>query len=168
MEELKKEVIEHFVQASRGQGITDDAIAKIMGHLYIEPEEVALEDLSKETGYSLSTISNKIKFLEISGMVKKSRKPGTKKVYAYMDKDFLGHSERILKLKRKAVFGLAKKNVPELIKKFKDKAKTDKQKERLKILKNYMHQVEILDKSFEKMLKFIEEEKNACKVKKGR
>jgi DNA-binding transcriptional regulator GbsR (MarR family) len=163
MENLKKEVIEYFVQATRGQGVEDDALATIMGHLYIEPEEICLEELAENTGYSLSTISNKIKVMELSGIIKKSRKPGTKKVFVYMEKDFLEYSKKLLMRKRVAVFELAKQKVPELIKRYKDKAKTDKQKKRIKIMQDYLHQVEILDKSFEKMIQTIEEEENAHK-----
>ena len=67
----------------------DDLTSMIYARLFIDPEEVAMEDLAKETGYSLASISNKLKILETCGVVVRRTRPGTRKVFVYSQKDMM-------------------------------------------------------------------------------
>ena len=55
----------------------DELTSKIVGTLFIEPTEVALEDLAKMTGYSLSAVSTAMKLVVRTGLVKRMKKPGS-------------------------------------------------------------------------------------------
>ena len=116
----------------------DSLTSKLVGILYIEPGEIALEDLAKRTGYSLASVSNKIRQLEPFGIIQRATKPGTRKVFLSMEKDLLGsHHRHILTVARKKI-SLAKDRLPGIL-----KAKGSL--EQKKILQNYLKQVEKLD-----------------------
>ena len=75
MEQLNNKIVELFQEMGRGQGMTDSLIMDLFARLYMSPEPVAMEDLAKQTGYSLASVSNKIKMLAPMMQIKKTRKP---------------------------------------------------------------------------------------------
>lgn len=123
----------------------DDLTASIFASLYIEPEEITLEDLSRKTGYSLGSISNKIKLLSNLGLVRKRTKPGTKRLYLYVEKDFCKILKQQLIRKQEYEINFAKSKLPELIAKHEQKAKTDTEKKKLALLKSYHKQIIQMD-----------------------
>ena len=80
MTELEKKFIEFYQNIGRGYGL-DSLFLTIFAKLYISPEETAMDDLVGETGYSLASISNKVKELENAGLVRKTKRPGRKKIH---------------------------------------------------------------------------------------
>jgi DNA-binding transcriptional regulator GbsR (MarR family) len=54
---------------------TQDLMLKVFALLFIEPEEIAMDDIAKKTGYSLASISNTMKMLENIGGIKRIHKP---------------------------------------------------------------------------------------------
>lgn len=129
---------------------------KIVSLLYLQPNEVAMEDISKKTGYSLASISNKMKFLENAGMVERVKKPGSKKVFFYMEKNIL--KININKFEKIIINYIepAKNSLPELISKYKKKAKTNIDKEKLKIIEDYYNQLIEFEKLINKWRKDLE------------
>ena len=85
---LDKEFFEFFKLFGRAYGLKDLTL-HIMAILYMEPEEISMEDISKKTGYSLASISNSMKVLVNGGQVQQIRKPGSKKVFFFMEKDLI-------------------------------------------------------------------------------
>ena len=83
MKELENDMIEFFQKMGVAHGI-DNVMSSIMGICYISPDEIAMEDIAEKTGYSLASISMKVKVLEQIGFIEKRNQPGTKKVYLYM------------------------------------------------------------------------------------
>lgn len=154
--ELDKEFIEFYQTIGRLQGI-DTPLSTIVAVLYLEPKEISMEDLAKKTGYSLASISNKIKMLEPIGFVKRIRKPGTKKVFLYMDKNFLNIWKKSLIMKQESVINLAKEKIPEIIKKHKGKKLSEEQKNKLKLLENYYNQMKKFEIVVQEMLKKLNE-----------
>jgi len=134
--ELDDEIIEFYRTAGRMQGI-DDSLATILGTLYLEPGEMSMEELAKKTGYSLASISNKIKMLEPSGIIRRVRKPGTKKIFLYAEKDIMRIMKKTLVMKQESVIKLAKERIPFIIRKYKNKKLTEEQKNKLRIIENY-------------------------------
>ena len=134
--ELDDEIIEFYRTAGRMQGI-DDSLATILGTLYLEPGEMSMEELAKKTGYSLASISNKIKMLEPSGIIRRVRKPGTKKIFLYAEKDIMRIMKKTLVMKQESVVKLAKERIPFIIRKYKNKKLTEEQKNKLRIIENY-------------------------------
>lgn len=118
----------------------DSVLSKIVSILFIEPEEVSLEELSRQTGYSLSSISTKMKLLTSVGSVERIKKPGSKKVYFYMDNDM----KKIMTKKIDVTFDLylnpVRDKLPALIKEYKENTKgsrDEKDKKKIKILEDY-------------------------------
>ena len=158
MKQLQKDLTDYFRDAMHTQGIKDPGLGSIMGVLYLEPDEIPMEELAKKTGYSLSAISGKVKSLEIFGLIKTMRKPGSKKVYVYMIKNIIGHGKNILIAKQKGIISLAKQRIPSLIQEYEEKASTAKDQKGLEILKEYYAQILSFERIIGKMIKLFEEE----------
>ena len=60
----------------------------IFAYLYLNPGDQAMNQVAKETGYSLASISNQLKILERSRMITRRKHPGSKKVFLNVDMDF--------------------------------------------------------------------------------
>ena len=88
MDDITKSLGDYFAKILLVHGIKDSSLAILLAVLYLEPNEISMEDLAKKTGYSLASISIKLKSLEYFFMVKKYTKPKSKRVYVYMEKDF--------------------------------------------------------------------------------
>ncbi|MEM3374477.1 MAG: MarR family transcriptional regulator [Candidatus Woesearchaeota archaeon] len=125
--------------------------------LYLEPKEISLEELAKRTGYSLASISNTMKTLENYGFVERIRKPKTKKVYFYMDKDLAKINLQKIKYMSSYIKEVLTQ-LPFIMHKY-SKNKDQSTKEKLKIIDNYYKQLlqfsQIVDswkKDLEKMM----------------
>ena len=88
MSAIDLEFTKFCMVSSKGYGL-DNLSAKLSSILYLEPIEISIEELAKRTGYSLASISNKMKILESFGMVRRVKNPGSKKLYYYMEKDLV-------------------------------------------------------------------------------
>lgn len=150
-ESPKHEFIELIAENSKVNGL-DELTSKIIGILFIEPEEVALDELAKRTGYSLSAISTALKFIERAGIVKRTKKPKSRKVYFYMEKDMLAMFLQITRRKYEKIILPSKQRLPRIIEKYKQES-TKESEEELRIVENYYKEVLF----FEQILKeFIE------------
>ena len=74
MDEIPKQFIKVQKDMWKSFGL-DDLSSEIFGIVYIMPENIPMDDLVELTGYSLSTISNKVKFLATIGIITKTRIP---------------------------------------------------------------------------------------------
>lgn len=153
MEELNKEIMALFQEMGRGQGLNDDLLMIIFSTLYLEPEPIAMEELAKKTGYSLASISNKTKLLEPIMDITRTRNPGSKKIYLYMEKNILNIWKDALLKKEEHVINKVKEKLPTILKEYKSKAKTEKDKKKLKIMENYYSQVLIFGNIINKIIK---------------
>ncbi|MFW6013954.1 MAG: GbsR/MarR family transcriptional regulator [Candidatus Nanoarchaeia archaeon] len=145
MKQLDKELLEFTEQVFRNLGL-DALSSKLIGILYPEPKEMSIEMLAKKTGYSLASVSTKMKFLENVEFVRKVKKPGSKKVYYYMEKDALKMLDTKFEKVLHAEVDPVKEHVPKLISKYKDKKLDEKSKKKLEIMKNYHKQMLQLEK----------------------
>jgi len=147
----KNAFIELIAENSKVNGL-DELSSKLIGILFIEPEEIALDELARRTGYSLSAVSTALKFIERAGIVKRSKKPKSRKVYFYMEKDTLAMSLQIVRRKYEKILLPSKQKLPKIIEKYKQES-TKESEEELKIVENYYKEVLF----FEQILKeFIE------------
>lgn len=147
----KNEFIELIAENSKVNGL-DELSSKIIGILFIEPEEVALDELANRTGYSLSAVSTALKFIERAGIVKRTKRPKSRKVYFYMGKDMLAISLQIMKRKYEKIILPSKQKLPRIIEKYKQES-TKEAGEELGIVENYYKEILF----FEQILKeFIE------------
>ncbi len=157
MDKLENEFAEFIQQVFKNFGL-DSLSSKIVAFLYIEPTEISIERLSRKTGYSLSSISTKAKFLENVNIIEKIKKPGSKKVYYFMEKDIFKILDSKVDKVMEGEVAPAKENIPKIIEKYQGKKLTEKSKKTLNIIKNYHKQILAMEKlmlDFKKKLRGI-------------
>ena len=156
MKSIEKEFIDFYIGVGRTWGL-DTLSSKLIGILYLEPEEICIEELAKKTGYSLPSISNKMNFIETMGIVKRIKKPGSKKLFYFMEKDAIKvarmHFEKIYESEIEP----AKKLMPKLLDKYKKVNLNNEEKKKLEIIKNYNKQMLNIDKVYSKLNEYFDE-----------
>ena len=148
----KQEFIELMTENMKANGL-DELSSKVLAVLFVEPSEISLEDLALRTGYSLSTISTSMKFIEATGLVNKYKKPNSRKIFLHMDKSILDIMLRMLKRKQENVIQKSRDILPSIIDHYK-KAKASK--EELKIIENYYQEVLLGEKLIKEFIEKIE------------
>ncbi len=152
MDDCDRAFVSFYMKVGRGYGM-DDLSSSIFALLYVSPTEIALEDLARETGYSLASVSNKVKMLESTGCITRIRKPGSKKVFFYAEKDMMkiiiGMMEKIGSVETT----LAKSEMPAIIGKLETAGLTSEEKKKIKILRTYLRDMH----KFEKMINAMKE-----------
>jgi DNA-binding transcriptional regulator GbsR (MarR family) len=155
---FEKQIEELAATIAAGYGVKPGE-AKIFTTLYLEPEPVALEEIARKTGYSLSTISTKMKFMEGAGMVQRVKKPGTKKVYYFMKKDLVQlNLDKIHKAYAVHLTPVLTK-LPSILKENRSKVmkgKDEKLKQKFRIMEDYLTMVTKFDKLLQDMLKQLQ------------
>lgn len=146
-----------------GKGL-NEVTAKVIAYIYSEPKEIALDELAKKTKYSLATISNTIKFLEMHKAIYRVKLPGSKKVYVKQEPNLIKlFSEQLAKGLEVAVKPQLEtipkiiKEQQEYIKKEKNKNKKEELKEELKLLKRQDEQSKKIGAMFEKIKTILDE-----------
>ena len=148
--EFETEIEDFFTKIFRNFGL-DMLSAKLITKLYLSVGEVSMDDLAEITGYSLSGVSTKLKFLEGVGMIEKRKNPGSKKIYFYMEKDLKRMMLSKLRKSRDVEITPVKQFLPGMLEKHKDLAKSNDKdmKEKYEIMKNYYKQILLLEKLIE-------------------
>ncbi len=156
----KEELIELVAGIQRSKGL-DELSSRLTGILFIETKELTLKELAKRSGYSTSAVCTSMKFLERMGAVRRIRKPKSKRVYFYMEKDLLKMFMQILE-KIKANVSLIKSRMPGIIERYKME-RSEESREELKIAKNYYRQVLMLERIMKKLMGALKEAQNRMK-----
>ncbi len=86
--ELEEKILDTFAEVAQGIGYSP-LHGKIIGVLLVEDRPVSLQDLAKLTGYSASTISLSLDFLELLGVIKKVKVSADRKLYVQLQGDLL-------------------------------------------------------------------------------
>lgn len=156
MKNLEKEAVGFFKGIGRMHGL-DDLSSMIFAILITEPEEITMQDLAKKTGYSLASISNKVKMLVDFGVITRNAKPGSKKAYLYMEKDFL----KLFKtrfLQAQARVNMTGAEVERILKKYGSKYNSEREKKQidnLLMLKDYIKKVQPIINELTKKIEAI-------------
>lgn len=148
-----------ITQLGKVQGM-DELSSKLFSLMYLEPEEITMEELAKKTNYSLASISNKIRLLEATGMIKKTKKPGSKKIYYYMNKDIIKSFEEVLIKKQQYVLKNIKEEMPKIINEFKTEKLSTRESKELILVESYYNQTLAIENVLEKMLKEVKKINN--------
>jgi DNA-binding transcriptional regulator GbsR (MarR family) len=148
----REEFIELMIENIRTNGL-DETTARITAVLFLETEEISLEELAQKTEYSLSSVSTSIKFMEAAGLIHKFKKPHSKKVYLKMGNDIIEIMLEMLKKKQQVIMQRSKSNLPTIISNYK---KTKSSKQELKIIEKYYNDVLIGEQIIGEMIKKIE------------
>ncbi len=154
MKKVEEEFISHLASGIGRLGL-DSASSRLFGMIYVEPGEISIDDLAKRSGYSLATVSIKVRILERVGLIERKKHPGTKKVFCYREKNMISF------MKRKAddIYSHeilpTRKLLPQLIKKA-ERAGSEREKKQLKIMKDYLRQMKSIEKIFRQLNEDIE------------
>ncbi|KAF1075262.1 GbsR/MarR family transcriptional regulator [Methanogenium sp. MK-MG] len=145
MDDCDHAFVSYYQKIGRAYGM-DDLSVKIFALLFVSPTEISLEDLAKETRYSLSSVSNKAKMLEMNNWITRVRKAGSKKVFYYTEKDMMTSILRIMERVGSVEATAAKAEIPTIISHLKSHDMSDEEKEKIEILRIYLHDMQTLDK----------------------
>ena len=131
----------------------DDLPSRLISVLQSEKEEISLGKLVEITGYSLSNLSTTIKWMEDKQIVKKFKKPRSRKIYVEMNQDITSFFiEQQKKLYNQSLKQPLKK-IPEIIQKYEN---NEKFMDELKIIKDYYKQTIFMDEETTKFIKALE------------
>jgi DNA-binding transcriptional regulator GbsR (MarR family) len=153
-ESPKQKFTELIAQNLKYEGF-DEISSRIVGVLFIEPEEMSLEEISIETGYSLSAVSTAMKNLSQFHIVKRFKKPGSKKAFFFLDKNLAAIGAQALRMKYDSVILPSKKMLPDIIEKY-ERDVSDKNTGELEIVTRYYRQIMKLESIVEKFLDEME------------
>lgn len=149
--EIERDFVSVLQKAGMAEGM-DPFITKLFAISYISPKDLSLDEIAEKTGYSLASISNKMKILRNIGLIKKIRKPGSKKIYVKVEKNILKMHRDMMILKESTSLKHAKELLPSIIMKYKDKKLSKTDKEKLKNIEKYNKQILISDELIKKII----------------
>jgi DNA-binding transcriptional regulator GbsR (MarR family) len=147
-EEFKKAVYNSF----RALGI-DDFPSKLMSVLQSEPDEISLGELSEMTGYSLSALSTTLKTMEENNLVKRFKKPKSRKVYVYMDKDLVTLYTELQKKRYNQSLLPFLQTLPRIIQRYSDREEFESE---IEMLKDFQEQLNFLNEENRKFIEKLE------------
>ncbi len=155
MDDPREEMKELVEDIQKVKGL-DNLSSKLVAELFTDPEEVSLNELADRTGYSLSAVSNKMKRLVDTGFVEKRKKPGSKKIYFYMEKSLIKSlTENVSEMYNK-IIGMIEDRVPEIIERYKEA--DDERNCEKEIVERYYKEVRLFDELFQKFIEKLKEE----------
>ena len=154
MENVRKEFESLVYQGIKSHGL-DELSSRLLAILYSEPDALTLEELSEITGYSFSAVSTAMKMLSGVGLVDKTKKAGSKKLYFSIQRDMLSMTIAAIRSKNECMVLPALKVLPSIIEKCKDSEDEDS-KETLRIIEQYYQQMVALDLIFKNLINFTE------------
>jgi len=135
----KEEFTELITQNLKAEGF-DEISSRIIGVLFIEPEEMSLEEIAIETGYSLSAVSTAMKNLSQFHIVRRFQKPGSKKAFFFLDKNLISIGAQALRIKYDNVILPSKRILPDIIEKY-EQDSSEKARNELEIILRYYRQI---------------------------
>ena len=156
---LEQDFIQLFIDVGMSIGL-DEVGSKIFALLYLEPKPICIEKIADKLEYGPTSIYNKIKFMSVAGFIKKTKQPGSKKIYFYLRKDvsnifrehlILGYKKRILPLKEK---------IPLIIKKYQKEKLSKSDKEKLIIITEYNKQLIKMETAMKEIIKIMNKMEN--------
>jgi HTH-type transcriptional regulator, osmoprotectant uptake regulator len=112
-------------------------------------QPISLDEISEQTNYSLATVSNTVRKYELLGILFRTKKPGSKKVFVEAKKDFLkSMKESMQHVANNCEFMM--QELPKIIEKTKHKEELEQQKQELR-------QTKIAHKLMSETLKKLED-----------
>ena len=141
--EIKKSIYSAFSEIASAIGYSD-IHGRIIAALLVSNKKLSLEEVAKETGYSISTISLSLDFLEFLGMIKKVKEAGDRKLYIELHGSLLESLKKafILKIQKSITDSLNNfENYKETLKKSSD----DERKKVMNVLNILENEIKKLD-----------------------
>ena len=144
--EIEKDIYSTFAEIAASIGYSE-IHGRIIAALLVSNKKLSLNELSKKTGYSPSTISLSLDLLELLGIIKKIKKVGDRKLYVELQGSLLEGLKRAFVARiQKSIDGTLNK-----FEKYKESLNKNKNKEDKKVLKT----LNILEKEVKRVDKYI-------------
>ncbi|WP_445475417.1 GbsR/MarR family transcriptional regulator [Methanococcoides methylutens] len=140
MTDIEEKIIDIGHEIFKGYGV-DDSTAQILSILNFESNEISMEELAQRTGYSLASISLKIKNIEHFWGIKRIHKPGSRKTYLHMEKNLLDAFAIQIRNGFETELDIAKEKITPLIEEYGVHANTEEQKTKLQTYENYLLEI---------------------------
>lgn len=142
MDDCDREFIAYYQKAGRAYGM-DDLASSLFALLFISPEPLAIEDLARETGYSLASVSIKARMLEQMGVITRMKRPGSRKLYLYAEKDVLQMTARIFEQMLEGEVRLAATELPAIIAGLERLPLSGSEQEKVTIMRTYQKDMQL-------------------------
>ncbi len=133
----EKEIYSLFSNVATSLGYSD-VHGRIIAALLVAQKPLSLDELSRRIGYSASSVSLSLDFLELLGVIKRVKKVKDKKLYVELKGDLLDCLKKVVLFK-------TQKNIEETLKEF-EKIKRDEGADTA---------VKILEKEIKRLEKYI-------------
>lgn len=137
--EIEDKILSIFAEVAGSIGYSP-LHGKIIGILLVKGKPMALQDLSRETGYSLGMISISLDLLELLGVIRKARKTNDRKLYIELTGD-------LLEALKNAIVIRVQKSISSSLQEF-EKSKKHAKKETLKT-------ISILEKELKRLDRYV-------------
>ncbi len=148
----KEEFKEVVYESSKALGL-DDFPSRLISVLQSEPGEISLGELAEITGYSLSGLSTTVKAMEERQMVKRFKKPKSRKIYVLMNKNITSFFIELQKKRYEQSVLPSLEKIPAIIEKYKD---IENSREELEIIEDYYQQTLFLAAESRKFIQSLE------------
>ncbi|MCD6367675.1 MAG: hypothetical protein J7L45_01170 [Candidatus Aenigmarchaeota archaeon] len=133
--DAEKEIYSLFSSVTSALGYSE-VHGRIIAALLVAKRPLSLDELSKKIGYSTSSVSLSLDFLELLDVIKRVKKPKDKKLYVELQGD-------LLDCLRKVVLFKTKKNVETTLEEFKKHSASNSS-------------IKVLEKELLRLKKYIE------------
>ncbi|NPE28812.1 hypothetical protein HNV12_12775 [Methanococcoides sp. SA1] len=150
MNDIEKKIIDIGHEIFKGYGV-DNSTAQILSILNFESDAISMEELAERTGYSLASISLKIKNIENFWGIKRLYKPGSRKTYLHMEKNLLDAFAIQIRNGFETELDIAKTKIDPLIEEYRGNVTTQEQKIKLHTYENYLSEIN----KFEELIRNI-------------
>jgi len=144
--EIERDIYSTFAGIASAIGYSE-IHGRIIAALLVSDKKLSLNELSKKTCYSLSTISVSLDLLEFLGMIKKKKKVGDRKLYIELQGSLLEGLKRAFLIR-------IQKSIDDTLSKFKgykENLNNSINKENKKVLNT----LNILEKEVERVDKYL-------------
>ncbi|MGF7117671.1 DNA-binding transcriptional regulator GbsR (MarR family) [Methanobacterium oryzae] len=148
----KEEFKEVIYESCKAIGL-EDFPSRLLSVLQSEPEEISLGELSEMTGYSLSGLSTTLKGMEERQMVKRFKKPKSRKVYVKAEEDITTFFIALQKKRYEQSIRPSLEKIPRIIGKYE---KIGGFEEELGMIKDYYTQILFLAEETRKFIEALE------------
>jgi DNA-binding transcriptional regulator GbsR (MarR family) len=147
IEKIEKEIYSLFAEVAGTLGYSE-VHGRIIAALLVRGGKASLQELAKETGYSVPMVSLSLDLLEFFGMVKKVKHVGDRRLYVELQGNLLDGL-------KKAFLSRLQKSIENSLKKFEEyrkELKSSSSKGNEKVMKT----LEILEKEIKRLQKYLE------------
>jgi DNA-binding transcriptional regulator GbsR (MarR family) len=145
MKEIEHDFAEFVKRINSNFGF-DSTTSEIVAVLFLELEEISMDELAKRIGYSLASVSIKIRQMQALEIVECRTKPGSRKIYVYMKKDIVEMVKNKLMMVYQYKIKPAKEYLPTIIERFKGKKLDENARKKLELIKNHQKGIERIEK----------------------